>query len=420
MITAESQDGIETWGTYGNCAGGVTPWGTILTGEENIQDYFSGDYSEAGDKQVENYERFGLEENRRTAIWTRFSSRWDMSISPNEPMHAGWIVEIDPFDPDSVPMKRTAMGRFKHEGANVTVNSDGHVVAYSGDDQKFEYIYRFVSTNKYDPNDRAANMRLLDDGILSVARFSEDGLEWIPLVYGQGPITEENGFNSQADVSLDTRKAGDLVGATPMDRPEDVDVHPQTGVVYVMLTKNEDRTEEQIDSANPRQENRGGHIIELIPPNGDHTAERFEWETFILAGDPSEGVTSYNQNTSDSGWFACPDNCAFDNKGNIWISTDGGDAFGIADGVWVAPVEGENRGRSKHFLRAPIGAELCGPFFTPDNTSFFCAIQHPASVDDSASNFDQPYTRWPDFREDMPPRPSVVVVTKSDGGIVGS
>ncbi len=415
--TPYSPDGVACWGTYGNCAGGVTPWGTILSGEENVQGYFAGDFSAADERQKENYQRFGIQADTPWAAWPRYFDRWDLSKNPNEPMHVGYIVEIDPYDPNSVPKKRTALGRFKHEGCNVTINSDGYVVAYSGDDQRFEYLYRFVSKNKYKPDDRQANMDLLEEGTLYAARFDESGVQWLPLVFGAGPLTEENGFRSQADISLDTRKAADLLGATPMDRPEDVEVNPVTGTVFVMLTKNDERVPGQEDTVNPRADNRGGHIIEMMPQNGDHTAQRFGWEMFILAGDPEQVATYYHPDTSENGWFACPDNCAFDAQGNLWIATDGADDFGIADGLWVAPVAGPNRGRPRHFLRTPRGAELCGPSFTPDFTSFFCAVQHPG---DDGGSFDEPSTRWPDFHAGMPPRPAVLAIRHRDGRPVGS
>lgn len=416
LFTNYSDNGIDTWGTYGNCAGGLTPWGTVLTAEENIQDFFSGEHANADIQQRENYQRFGIRENNRGAAWRRFFDRWDVAKNPNEPLHMGWIVEIDPFDPESVPKKRTGIGRYKHEGCNVTINADGYVVAYSGDDQVHEYLYRFISKNKYQEDNRQANMDLLEEGILYVAEFDETGVNWNPLVYGEGPLTEANGFANQADVCLDTRKAADLVGATPMDRPEDVEVNPVTGSVFAMLTKSPDRQSDDLNPVNPRPENRGGHILELIPPNGDHRADRFDWEMFLLGGSPDAEGSSYHSDTTENGWLACPDNCAFDNFGNIWIATDGAYEYGIADGVWAAPVSGPNRGKPKHFLRTPIGAELCGPCFTPDNRSFFCAVQHPSEGD----NYETPRTRWPDFDEKMPPRPSMVVVTHPDGKVVGS
>ncbi len=415
LFAQQSADGFKTGGTCGNCAGGVTPWGTILSGEENIDAFFSGDI--ATTDEVENYTRFGMTLNRKS--WGSHYEQWDLNRNPQSALHLGWIVEIDPYDPASIPKKRTALGRFKHEGCNLHINTDGRVVAYTGDDSQFEYIYKFVSDGRYQPDNRTANLDLLDTGTLSVARFNDDGtLNWIPLLYGVGPLTAANGFNSQADVLLDTRKAGDLLGATKMDRPEDVDINPTNGKVYVMLTNNTRRTAAQVDAANPRAANGHGQIVELWPADGDHNQEIFQWELFLLAGNPATDIaTSYHPDTTPNGWLSCPDNCAFDTLGNIWIATDGAEDSGIADGLWAAAVDGEQRGLTKRFLRTPQGAELCGPFFTPDNSSLFCAVQHPAAG--TGSTFDAPAHRWPDFDPTLPPRPAVVVITKIGGGPIG-
>ncbi|MBN7818611.1 PhoX family protein [Bowmanella yangjiangensis] len=414
LFTRYSTDGVQTLGTYGNCAGGVTPWGTILTGEENVDTFFGGDFSASN--EGDNYRRFGMVSDFRTS-WGLHHERWDMRQNPAEPLHVGWVVEIDPFDPHSVPKKRTALGRFKHEGANVFVNADNSVVAYSGDDQQFEYLYRFISKGRYQPDNRQANLHLLDEGTLYCARFNDDGsMQWLPLVFGHGPLTAENGFHSQADVQLDCRKAADLLGATPMDRPEDVDVNPVTGQVYVMLTNNSNRQTAQVDGPNPRAKNLTGQVLELTPPGGDHCAGTFSWELMIVAGKKGQSGSQYHPDITDNGWLACPDNCAFDNLGNLWIATDGAEVLGVADGIWATEVSGPNRALTKRFLRTPEGAELCGPFFTPDSQNLFCSIQHPGG----GSSFDNPKTRWPDFRDDLPPRPSVVVVTKQGGGRIGS
>jgi uncharacterized protein len=414
LHTLDCKDGISTLGTYGNCAGGVTPWGTILTGEENVDAYFNGDASQTD--EAENYQRFGA---RGSKPWGTHHPRWDLSKNPHELLHMGWVVEIDPYDPSSVPKKRTALGRFKHEGANIHVDADGTVVAYTGDDSQFEYIYKFISKAKFNPSDRKANLDLLAAGTLHAARFNADGsLNWLPLVFGQGPLTAANGFKSQADVMLDCRKAADLLGATKMDRPEDVEVNPVNGKVYAMLTNNARRSAEQLDAVNPRAANGNGQIIEFWPANGKHSSDTFQWELFLLAGNPKEAglVTAYHPGISDNGWLSCPDNCAFDKLGNLWIATDGADAKGIADGMWATEVDGPARGLTKRFLRTPIGAEMCGPFFTPDSENFFCSVQHPAE----GSSWDNPSTRWPDFDPALPPRPSVVVITKKGGGRIGS
>lgn len=413
LFTRDSSDGVHTLGTYGNCAGGVTPWGTILTGEENVDLFFSGDYSTSD--EVESFKSFNV--NAGAKNWGEHFERWNLQLNPRELLHMGWIVEIDPLDPQSKPRKLTALGRFKHEGANVYINKDGRVVAYMGDDEKFQYIYKFVSKNTFQQNNREANMKLLDEGELSVARFEDDGsLIWMPLVFGEGPLNENAGFKSQADVVIDARIAARLLNATPMDRPEDVDINPVNGHVYAMLTNNDRRDEGTTNAANPRVLNEDGQIVEFWPEDGDHSSAKFSWDMFLLAGKPGQVATSYHPQTSPNGWLSCPDNCAFDNLGNIWIATDGATGRGIADGLWASEVSGPNRALTKRFVRTPVGAEMCGPFFTPDSETLFCSVQHPAS----GSTFAAPYTRWPDFKNDMPPRPAVVAIRKQGGGRVGS
>ncbi len=421
LKTSADQSGRRVIGTLNNCAGGTTPWGTVLIAEENFHQYFGG--NPANGPEAVNYARVGIKGEPAYA-WHKYHDRFDVEKEPNEPNRFGWMVELDPYDPTSTPKKRTALGRFKHEGATVTLSEDGTVVAYSGDDQRFDYVYRFVASRKFDADNLEANSDILDDGVLSVARFNADGtLVWMPLVHGQGPLTEANGFRSQADVLIETRRAADLLGATPMDRPEDVETNPVTGVVYVMLTNNTKRKDDQVDAVNPRAKNKHGHVVEMIPPGArgkrDHTAEVYTWDVMIKAGNPTEAKDEalYAEGVSGDGWLSCPDNCAFDSKGRLWIATDGAPKAGFADGVWATDVEGAGRAVTRHFLRTPVGAELCGPFFTPDDRSFFCAVQHPG--DEKGATFASPATRWPDFDAALPTRPSVVVVTRKDGKAIG-
>ncbi|WP_292648186.1 PhoX family phosphatase, partial [Mesorhizobium sp.] len=277
--------GTKVIGTVNNCAGGVTPWGTYVMAEENIHGYFSGELP-AGHAEAANYKRLGIPEGAYE--WAAHYDRFDLGKEPNEANRFGWIVEVDVNDPTSTPKKRTAMGRFKHEGAESIVAKDGRVVFYLGDDERFDYVYKFVTTGKFNAEDRAANLDLLDDGTLHVAKFAEDGsVEWLPVVFGQGPLTAENGFASQADVLIETRRAADLLGATKMDRPEDIQPNAANGKVYVMLTNNSKRKADQVDAANPRAENAFGHIIEIVEDGGDFTAAKGKWEVLLKCGDPA-------------------------------------------------------------------------------------------------------------------------------------
>ena len=348
----------------------------------------------------------------------------NLDKEPNEPNRFGWIVEIDPYDPNHTSVKRTALGRCAHECATHAVSHDGRVAIYSGDDARMEYVYKFVTEGKFDAANREANRDLLDRGTLYAARFEANGkMRWLPLVHGQGPLTAANGFASQADVVIEVRRAGDLLGATPMDRPEDVEAHPLTGRVYVVLTYNEQRKPDQVNAANPRANNRYGHIVEIVPPlaggKPDHTATECDWGFFMLGGnpaDPKQGAR-YGGPVSANGWVVAPDNVAFDPKGRIWISTDGQDDLaGFNDSLYGACVSGPQRGVTRAFFNGPRGSEICGPEFTPDGKTLFVAIQHPGD----GSSYDKPSTRWPDFRPDLPPRGSVVAITKNDGGEIGS
>jgi secreted PhoX family phosphatase len=323
LKTSSDASGTRVQGTVSNCAGGVTPWGTVLTAEENFQQYFGGSVEAIGDQTVQAlHKRY---EVRDEYGWGRHYDRFDVTKEPHEPLRFGWIVEIDPYDPTSMPMKRTALGRFTHEAATTVINKDGRAVVYMGDDGRFEYLYKFVSTGRYDPSNRAATRKLLDAGTLYVAKFRDNGIgEWMPLIFGQGPLIAANGFNSQGDVLIGTRRAADLLQATKMDRPEDVEANPRSGKVYVVMTNNTRRRPEQVDKANPRPENKHGHIIELVEDGGEHTATAFGWDLFIACGDPNNpGDNAFYQGHKDTSWLSCPDNIAFDDAGRLWIATDG-------------------------------------------------------------------------------------------------
>jgi hypothetical protein len=442
MKTAADPAGKTVLGMLNNCAGGTTPWGTVLSGEENFNQYFVGaDQAPAEVKPA--FARYGIDVTTRypsgSRRWERVEERFDLAKNPNEANRFGWIVEIDPYDPESVPRKHTALGRFKHEGATIAVAKDGRVAAYMGDDERFDYLYKFVSDKKFLPGDSAVarrhNLTLLESGTLYVAQLSGDSPaaeidgtgklpsdgafdgtgKWIKLVSGN---TSYVPGMTAADVLTFTRLAGDAVGATKMDRPEDVEPSLITGKVYAAMTNNTNRgvgSNPGVDEANPRVANKHGQIFELIEARGDNTAETFTWSLPIVCGDPADASTYFaGYDKTAVSPISCPDNVAFDSVGNLWISTDG-NALGSNDGLFATAIEGSERGHLKQFLTVPIGAETCGPFITGDDRSVFVAVQHPGEL--SGASIEKPASTWPDG--DFA-KPSVAVAWRLDGGPIGS
>jgi uncharacterized protein len=413
MKTPEDPAGRLVKGTLSNCSGGVTPWGTVLIAEENFNYYFGGDPK--GLPEEKHLLRYRVNGRAGIGSW-RFFDRFDINKVVNESNRFGWMVEYNPTDPGYQPKKRTALGRFCHEGAALSLTKDGRAVAFMGDDSYFECLYRFVSAKP-----AQGNADVLDEGTLSVARFNADGsMVWLPLRFGEGPLTPQNGFQSQADVMLEARRAASFVGATPMDRPEGIAIHPKTGRLYVSLTKNTKRTASQTDAVHGRAEDAHGQILELIPSAADtHDEEKMKWEILISAGDPGRHAnTKYGAGLSKEGWLANPDNLAFDPSGHLWVATDGAlRSSGTSDGLWRCETQGEGRAVSKRFLRVPKGAECTGVSFTPDGKTLFVSVQHPGL---SPSTYDKPSSRWPDHQPHRPPRSAVLVITKEDGGVIGT
>ncbi|MDP2267347.1 MAG: PhoX family phosphatase [Thiobacillus sp.] len=464
LQTAAAADGMNVLGTLNNCAHGYTPWGTYLTCEENFNGYFgSAGAAIAAAPLTPHERRYGVSGTGFRYRWHEADPRFDIRQNPNEPNRFGWVVEIDPYNPNSTPIKRTALGRFKHEGAWVVTGADNTVAVYMGDDERNEYMYKFVCANKYSPNNRAANRSLLDSGTLYVARFNADGSGiWLPLVWNQNGLTPENGFADQGEVTIKARQAADRVGATMMDRPEWVAVHPDTREVYLTLTNNRRRgntpassnkidgtttaasANPPVDAANPRPDNDYGHIIRWREAMGNVAATGFEWDIFAQCGDKLVGTTSktlgasYNPAGHD-GYvgningddYGAPDGLWFDKGGRLWIQTD---QQGDARGDWVNiggnamlcadPVSGETR----RFLTSPPNCEVTGVVTTPDGKTMFVGVQHPG--EDWTANFTD-NSSWPDNGangstafSNLPkahkPRSGVVVITKRDGGVIGT
>jgi uncharacterized protein len=423
LQTAADPKGRIVLGTINNCANGVTPWGTYLTCEENINGYFVKKGKVSKEEQ-----RIGINAKGFGYRWEEFDERFNVDLNPNEPNRFGWVVEIDPRNPDQAPIKRTALGRFKHEGAEVTLAKDGRVVVYMGDDQRGEYVYRYVSKNAYQPNQPERNRTLLDEGTLFVAKFADNGEgRWIPLVLGQNGLTPENGFPDQAYILVEARLAADQVKATPLDRPEWVAVHPQSKDVYVALTNNNQRGKEfALNAANPRANNQMGHIIRWKPRQQDAASERFDWEIFVLAGDPENTDPNLKGNLRGD-VFGSPDGLWFDQRGILWTQTDissstlGKGAYArIPNNMMFAadPVTREFR----RFLIGPNGCEVTGVDLTPDYKTMFVNIQHPGESPSERSNPDKPkaFSDWPDRKLFSRPRSATIVIWREDGKPVGA
>ncbi|MGY0017453.1 PhoX family protein [Streptomyces sp. YJ-C3] len=435
--------GTTVLGTLNNCSGGTTPWGTTLHGEENFNQYFANAQDVTDPTVAARLKRYGVGGGASERKWERFDERFDLTQEPNEVNRFGWVVELDPYDPDSTPRKRTALGRFKHEAAQPRLTADGRPVVYMGDDERFDYFYKFVSSKRVAKGgSRAAhehNLTLLDEGTLYVAKLTgnspageidgsgklpsdgefDGGGTWIPLAtaYAHGRAVSHVEGMSADEVYLFTRFAGDKVGATKMDRPEDIEPSPRTGKVYVALTNNTDRGKAGkagADEANPRNLNKHGQILELTEHRDRAEATSFGWSLFLVAGDPEDPATYFAGFPKDRvSPISCPDNVAFDPHGNLWISTDG-NQLGSHDGLFGVATRGERRGELKQFLTMPTGAETCGPLV--QDRRVIVAVQHPGEVD--GASVEKPASAWPDGPGRIV-RPAVVSVWREDGRDIG-
>lgn len=468
MKTKADPTGTVVYGTFGNCGNGYTPWNTYLTCEENVTDYFGS--MQEGVKSTTHMERYGvsskasLEDYR----WETHDQRFDVAQEPNEWNRHGWIVEIDPFDPQSKPRKLTALGHFKHENAAVTISPDNHVVVYMGDDQRSEYIYKFISKNKYNPSNQAANRDLLTEGTLYVAQFLDGKTKgdlqgegkWIALTLDTVGVNGKKlgeTFKTLGDLLVHTREAADLVGATPMDRPEWIAVHPHTKEVYVTLTNNTDRGTDKkrkgmgdtkhpgVDDANPRVKNPYGQIVRWNEQGADAAALQFTWDVFVLAGNPlaygAGDLMAGTENVTAQNLFNSPDGLAFDKDGRIWIETDGNfsntgkfEGMGNNQMLVAVPQAGNRQGEIRRFMTGPSGCEITGITFTPDYKYVFVNIQHPgeygnhprAPKDVDPQDNPLAFSQWPmGDKEDSQhsggrPRAATVIIWREDGGVVGA
>ena len=421
--TRDDPTGLQVLGTLNNCSMGKTPWGTYLVCEENWHNYFVNRNTQDWQART-SHRRHGIATGAHSSkyCWESVDPRFDATPHPdephqgyvNEPHRFGWVVEFDPFDPLAIPQKRTALGRYARECATLSLAQDGRVAIYSGDDTRGEYIYKFVTEAAYQPAQPLTNRQLLDNGTLYVARFNEDGSgDWLPLVQGQGGLTVRNGFFTQADVLVNTRAAADILGATPMDRPEWVAVDPHSREVYVTLTNNIERgikTDQPLNAANPRRENHHGQILRWREQGDNPTAIQFTWEIFLLAGKTDSPEVPHNERGTIIGdVFSSPDGLWFDADGRLWIETD------FDDGEEPYTRMGTNQllcantdtREVKRFLVGPRGCEITGLTATPDGKTLWLNIQHPG-------------LSYPASDGKTRPRSTTVVVTKRDGGVIGS
>jgi len=413
LKTAADPNGTKSLGTWNNCGNGSTPWGTYLACEEN----FNGYYSAEDPEHVVSPElaRYGVSAEDWGYGWATVDERFDVSKHPNEPNRNGYVVELDPTDPNSTPKKRTALGRFKHENAEMVINGDGRVVVYMGDDERGEFLYRYVSDGVYAPGGDTDS--LLTDGSLYVAKFYENGTgEWLALT------PETTGLANQAEVCIHTRIGASAVGATTMDRPEWVAANPNAAEVYAALTNNKNRgiktnaggDETPVGGPNPRAENNYGQIVRWRPDGADHTANGFGWDLYVLAGNPTVHSDAYggSDNVNADNMFNSPDGLKFDDNGILWIQTDGNysNEEGFAGHGNNQMLAGDTvTGEIRRFLVGPNECEITGLTWSPDRRTMFVGVQHPGERGNS---------HWPGGGDSVP-RSALIAIRREDGGLVG-
>ena len=406
LKTEADPTGMAALGTMNNCGAGRTPWGTYLTCEENFNSYFGS--TDAALAVSPDFDRYGIGVEGRYA-YEKFDARFDIAKTPNEPNRFGYVVEIDPSDSTSVPVKRTGLGRFKHENAEVVIAKDGRVVVYLGDDERGEFLYKYVSTDAYVPGGDTST--LLDNGQLYVAKFADDMTgEWLAL-------TPEATGMTLPEILIHTRQAGSKVGGTTMDRPEWVAVNPVAIEAYCCLTNNSNRgfkpnaggDATPVGGPNPRATNEFGQIVRWYPANANHADLAFTWDLYVMAGNPDVHKDAYagSSNINAGNMFNSPDGMSFDSTGMLWIQTDGEDSnegnfLGMGNNQMLIgdPVTGQ----IERFLTGPNGAEVTGLCWSSDKLTAFVGIQHPGGSFPDGTGL---------------PRSSIVAIRRDDKALIG-
>ncbi len=413
LKTTADPTGTKCFGTWNNCANGSTPWGTYLACEENFNGYYR-----SSDPDIEitpGQKRYSIGVKDWGYSWAQIDDRFDIAKEPNESNRNGYVVEIDPTDPTSIPRKHTALGRFKHESAELVINRDGRAIVYMGDDERGEFLYRYVSNDIFSVG--GSTSELLNDGTLYVAKFSDDGRgQWAEL------SPEATGMSAE-EICIHTRIAGSAVGATTMDRPEWVAAHPTKAEVYVALTNNKNRgikpnkggDETPVGGPNPREGNKYGQVVRWMPDGGDHAVSGFDWNIFVLAGNPTvhQDDRAGSPNVNAGNMFNSPDGISFDDNGILWIQTDGDyknkkDSAGHGNNQMLAA--DTETGEIRRFLVGPAACEVTGLSFSPDRKTMFVGLQHPGE-----KGFE---SHWPGGGSSVP-RSGVVAITRDDGGAIG-
>lgn len=386
LKTREDPQAVLALGTFNNCGNGRTPWGTYLTCEENFHIYFHSP-SNPDWTPSDVLSRYGFKASDDRYGWATVAERFDLALEPNEPNRCGYIVEIDPASPGSRPRKHTAMGRFKHENCEMVVASDGHIVAYMGDDARGEHLYKFVSSKTYRTGmDNPSS--LLEEGTLYAARFDENGSgTWLALT------SDTTGMDT-TEIYIHTRQAATAVGATTMDRPEWVSANPKANEVYCCLTNNKNRgtSSQPVNAVNPRPNNQYGQIVRWVPAQGNHASQTFTWDLFVMAGNPAVYQDAYSgssQITPDN-MFNSPDGLAFDSQGRLWIQTDGnysnaGDFAGMGNNQML--LADAKTSAIRRFLVGPKECEVTGITWSPDRKTMFVGIQHPGERNPGTCHF---------------------------------